>query len=87
MSDAPQVAVVGAGSWGTAVAGLVSNNADTVLWVRRRDLADTIAERHENPTISQSRSRRCAPRRTSGRRAPARMSWCSACRRMACGRC
>ena len=49
MSDAPQVAVVGAGSWGTAVAGLVSNNADTVLWARRRDLADTITERHENP--------------------------------------
>ena len=48
MSDAPRVAVVGAGSWGTAVAGLVSNNADTVLWVRRPDLADTIAERHEN---------------------------------------
>src|SRR5438045_5823698 len=49
VSDAPRVTVVGGGSWGTAVAGLVSNNADTVLWVRRPDLADTIAERHENP--------------------------------------
>ena len=49
VSDGPRVAVVGAGSWGTAVAALVSNNADTVLWVRRPDLAATIAERHENP--------------------------------------
>ncbi|HKH26666.1 MAG TPA: hypothetical protein VKB11_05955, partial [Acidimicrobiia bacterium] len=48
VTDARRVAVVGAGSWGTAVAALVSNNADTVLWVRRRELADTIAERHEN---------------------------------------
>src|SRR4029450_452045 len=49
VSDGARVAVVGAGSWGTAVAGLVSNNADTVLWARRPDLAATIAERHENP--------------------------------------
>jgi len=49
VSDGARVAVVGAGSWGTAVAALVSNNADTVLWVRRPDLAATIAERHENP--------------------------------------
>ncbi len=48
MTDARRVAVIGAGSWGTAVAALVSNNADTVLWVRRRELADTISERHEN---------------------------------------
>jgi glycerol-3-phosphate dehydrogenase (NAD(P)+) len=48
VSDASRVAVVGAGSWGTAVAALVSTNADTVLWVRRPELADTIAERHEN---------------------------------------
>jgi glycerol-3-phosphate dehydrogenase (NAD(P)+) len=49
VSDGTRVAVVGAGSWGTAVAALVSNNADTVLWARRPDLAATIAERHENP--------------------------------------
>ncbi len=49
MSDATRVAVVGAGSWGTAVAALVSNNADTVLWARRPELASAIADRHENP--------------------------------------
>ena len=43
-----RVAVIGAGSWGTAVAMLVTNNADTILWVRRPELADTIASRHEN---------------------------------------
>jgi glycerol-3-phosphate dehydrogenase (NAD(P)+) len=48
VSDAPRVAVIGAGSWGTAVAALVSNNADTVLWARRPELADTMAVRHEN---------------------------------------
>ncbi len=49
MSDAARVAVVGAGSWGTAVAALVSNNADTVLWARRPELASVMADRHENP--------------------------------------
>jgi glycerol-3-phosphate dehydrogenase (NAD(P)+) len=46
--DAPRVAVVGAGSWGTAVAAIVSNNAETVLWARRPELAGAIADRHEN---------------------------------------
>lgn len=45
-----RVAVVGAGSWGTAVAALVSSNDDAVLWVREPDLARTIAKKHENPT-------------------------------------
>ena len=43
-----RVAVIGAGSWGTAVAMLVASNADAVLWARRPELADTIASRHEN---------------------------------------
>lgn len=43
-----RVAVIGAGSWGTAVAKLVVTNADTVLWVRRPELAETIAQQHEN---------------------------------------
>jgi glycerol-3-phosphate dehydrogenase (NAD(P)+) len=49
VSDGPRVAVIGAGSWGTAVAALVSNNTDTVLWVREPALAGTIAREHDNP--------------------------------------
>jgi len=44
-----RVAVIGAGSWGTAVAALVSQNAPTVLWARREALAANIEVRHENP--------------------------------------
>ena len=43
-----RVAVIGAGSWGTAVAALTAANASTVLWARRRELADQIATEHEN---------------------------------------
>jgi glycerol-3-phosphate dehydrogenase (NAD(P)+) len=43
-----KVAVVGAGSWGTAVAALVAANAPTTLWARRAELAAAIATRHEN---------------------------------------
>jgi glycerol-3-phosphate dehydrogenase (NAD(P)+) len=42
------VAVIGAGSWGTAVASLVANNAPTTLWARRPDLATRIDASHEN---------------------------------------
>jgi glycerol-3-phosphate dehydrogenase (NAD(P)+) len=48
VSDGPRVAVVGAGSWGTAVAALVSTNADTILWARRPELVSTMSDRHEN---------------------------------------
>ncbi len=44
-----KVAVIGAGSWGTAVAALVATNADTVLWARNPDLAERIDTDHENP--------------------------------------
>jgi glycerol-3-phosphate dehydrogenase (NAD(P)+) len=43
-----RVAVIGAGSWGTTVASLTSTNASTVLWARRKELADEIATRHVN---------------------------------------
>jgi glycerol-3-phosphate dehydrogenase (NAD(P)+) len=43
-----RVAVVGAGSWGTTVAALASRNAPTVLWARRRELADEIRRDHRN---------------------------------------
>jgi glycerol-3-phosphate dehydrogenase (NAD(P)+) len=44
-----RVAVVGAGSWGTAVAAIAAGNADTILWARRPELADAMRERRENP--------------------------------------
>ena len=43
-----KVAVVGAGSWGTAVAAVAAGNAPTVLWARRPELAAQIASTHEN---------------------------------------
>ena len=45
-----RVAVIGAGSWGTAVAGLVSCNDEAVLWAREPKLARTMSEQRENPT-------------------------------------
>jgi glycerol-3-phosphate dehydrogenase (NAD(P)+) len=44
----PRTAVIGAGSWGTAVAALAAHNAPTVLWARRPDLAQTIETTHVN---------------------------------------
>jgi len=44
-----RVAVIGAGSWGTAVAAIAAGNADTVLWARRPELADAMRDRRENP--------------------------------------
>jgi glycerol-3-phosphate dehydrogenase (NAD(P)+) len=43
-----RVAVVGAGSWGTTVAGLTCHNADTLLWARRKELADELNADHTN---------------------------------------
>jgi glycerol-3-phosphate dehydrogenase (NAD(P)+) len=46
----PRVAVIGAGSWGTAFASVVAEKGvETVLWARREELADAISVRHENP--------------------------------------
>lgn len=46
-----KVAFVGAGSWGTAMASLVTakGSAETVLWARRSEVAETINLYHENP--------------------------------------
>jgi glycerol-3-phosphate dehydrogenase (NAD(P)+) len=43
-----RIAVIGAGSWGTAVAVLASYNRPTVLWARRKELADEINTAHTN---------------------------------------
>ena len=46
----PRVAVVGSGSWGSALAGVVAGKGvQTILWARRPELAEAIATRHENP--------------------------------------
>jgi glycerol-3-phosphate dehydrogenase (NAD(P)+) len=43
-----KVAVVGAGSWGTAVAAIAAQKVDTVLWARRPELAQQIEREHVN---------------------------------------
>jgi glycerol-3-phosphate dehydrogenase (NAD(P)+) len=49
-SEGTKVAVVGAGSWGTAFGSITAEKGvSTVLWARRQELADAITERHENP--------------------------------------
>ncbi|MBN7138380.1 glycerol-3-phosphate dehydrogenase [Lysobacter enzymogenes] len=46
----PRVAVIGAGSWGTALAALIARHGHpTVLWGRDPDVAAAIGARHENP--------------------------------------
>ena len=42
--------MVGAGSWGTTIATLVSQNTATSLWTRRLDLAEEINTQHLNST-------------------------------------
>ncbi|HVX20242.1 MAG TPA: NAD(P)H-dependent glycerol-3-phosphate dehydrogenase [Acidimicrobiales bacterium] len=43
------VAVVGAGSWGTTIAGLLAAKGATTLWARSAEVADAITSRRENP--------------------------------------
>ena len=50
MDTAPKVSVIGAGSWGTTVAAIVSEHAPTVLWGRDPELVDAISRTHENPS-------------------------------------
>ncbi|WP_240125488.1 NAD(P)H-dependent glycerol-3-phosphate dehydrogenase [Thermomonas alba] len=46
----PTVAVLGAGSWGTALAALIARHGHpTVLWGRDPAVTSAIADRHENP--------------------------------------
>jgi glycerol-3-phosphate dehydrogenase (NAD(P)+) len=44
-----RIAVIGAGSWGTAMACLCARTTETVLWVRRPELAERIAQTGTNP--------------------------------------
>jgi len=43
-----RIAVVGAGSWGTALAALAARRHPTLLWARRADAARQLAARREN---------------------------------------
>lgn len=43
-----KVAVIGGGSWGTAVASLVSRNAPTILWARDQQTVTSVNESSEN---------------------------------------
>ncbi len=45
-----RVAVIGGGSWGTAVASIVGASHPTSLWVRSPDLAATMCATRQNPT-------------------------------------
>ena len=40
--------MIGAGSWGTTVAALAAANNPTILWARRKDVADEIVTDHAN---------------------------------------
>lgn len=44
-----QVSVLGAGSWGTALAALASARADTLIWARAPEVASAITNTHSNP--------------------------------------
>ncbi len=44
-----QIAVIGAGSWGTAVANIVAQKQPVTLWARRPELADAINTTRINP--------------------------------------
>lgn len=46
-----RVTVLGAGSWGTTLASLVSAQTDTVLWAREPEIADAVSHQHENPVF------------------------------------
>lgn len=45
-----KVAVIGAGSWGTALAQQLGGNGhDVSLWARKQEVVDSVNERHVNP--------------------------------------
>jgi glycerol-3-phosphate dehydrogenase (NAD(P)+) len=44
----PQVAVIGAGSWGTSVASIVARRNPTTIWARSADTVQEINEQHTN---------------------------------------
>lgn len=51
-----EVAVIGAGAWGTTVASLASRSARTVLWARREEIVNEVATRHTNTVYLPGRT-------------------------------
>jgi glycerol-3-phosphate dehydrogenase (NAD(P)+) len=63
-TDVEKIAVLGAGSWGTALASLLARHGHpTVLWGRDANVIEAIDQRHENPRICRGLlcPNRCAP--------------------------
>lgn len=48
-ASALRTLVIGAGSWGTALAATATQNSQTLLWCRHEDQAQTIRTQHYNP--------------------------------------
>jgi glycerol-3-phosphate dehydrogenase (NAD(P)+) len=46
-----RVTVLGAGSWGTTLASLVSARSETMLWAREPEIADAVSHHRENPVF------------------------------------
>jgi glycerol-3-phosphate dehydrogenase (NAD(P)+) len=46
-----KIAVLGAGSWGTTVASLLAERAQTTLWAREPEVSEAITAVHENPVF------------------------------------
>ena len=49
-----RIAVIGAGSWGTAIAVMGTKRTETVLWARRPEIAISINEHRRNPSYLSS---------------------------------
>ena len=45
------IAVLGAGSWGTTLASLLATNHNTLLWAREAEVADEITRHHRNSSF------------------------------------
>ena len=55
------VGVLGAGSWGTALAALAAERADTLIWARRRESAARRRRRYAPRACRHARTGRRAP--------------------------
>ena len=43
------IAVVGGGAWGTALANIIAQNEDALLWAREAEVVEAVNSGHENP--------------------------------------
>jgi glycerol-3-phosphate dehydrogenase (NAD(P)+) len=57
-------AVIGGGSWGTALATVLANRGDVCIWAREPDVVEGINREHRNVRYQKD----AALPRTSGRR-------------------